>query len=187
MKKSIVYTKKGDEGTTSLIGGTRVSKTDLRLEAYGSVDELNSFLGLLASYLEVDQDIAFVQSIQNKLFSVGAYLATDTDKTDVSESCVLTEEDVKFIEQEIDIIDDLLPPLHAFVIPGGEKGSSVCHICRTVCRRAERTILRLVNDYSISTELLAFMNRLSDYLFVLSRKINFDAGKEELFWDNSCK
>ena len=114
-------------------------------------------------------------------------MSTDTDKTDVSESCVLTEEDVKFIEQEIDIIDDLLPPLHAFVIPGGEKGSSVCHICRTVCRRTERAILRLVNDYSISTELLAFMNRLSDYLFVLSRKINFDAGKEELFWDNSCK
>ena len=187
MKKSVVYTKTGDTGTTSLIGGTRVSKADLRLEAYGSVDELNSFIGLLVSYLEIDTDIAFLQRVQNKLFSVGAYLATDVEKTAVVESCILTTADVEFVEQEIDVIDELLPPLHAFIIPGGERAASVCHICRTVCRRTERCILRLVADYQISNELIAFMNRLSDYFFVLCRKINFDAGKEELFWDNSCK
>ncbi len=187
MKKSIVYTKTGDAGTTALIGGTRVSKADDRLEAYGTIDELNSFVGLLVSYLEVDTDIAFLQKVQNKLFSVGAYLATDQGKTDLSDSCLISQDDVAMIEQEIDKVDNILPPLHAFVIPGGERGAGVSHVCRTVCRRAERRILNLVADYQISNELLAFMNRLSDYFFVLCRKINFEAGKDELFWNNTCK
>ena len=187
MKKSVVYTKTGDAGTTSLIGGTRVSKTDCRLEAYGTVDELNSFIGLLISYLEVDKDIDFLHWVQNKLFSVGAFLATDLTKTELSPSCVISADDVKKVEFEIDVLDDLLPPLHAFVLPGGETGAATCHVCRTVCRRAERDILNLVADYQISADLLAFMNRLSDYFFVLCRKINIEAGKEEIFWDNSCK
>ena len=187
MKKSIVYTKTGDSGTTSLIGGTRVSKTDSRLDAYGTVDELNSFIGLLISYLEVDTDISFLHWVQNKLFSVGALLATDSSKADLDLTCAISSDDVERIETEIDKLDDLLPPLHAFVLPGGEIGASVCHVCRTVCRRTERGILNLVADYQISENLLAYMNRLSDYFLVLSRKINFEAGKEEKFGDNSCK
>ncbi len=187
MKKSIVYTRTGDCGTTCLIGGTRVSKIDPRLEAYGTVDELNSFIGLLVSYLNNEADIAFLQKVQNTLFSVGANLATDIKKVEVAESCILSDEDVKEVEHQIDLNDSKLPPLKAFVIPGGETSASVCHVCRTVCRRAERCILELVAGYHISDNLLAYMNRLSDYFFVLSRKINFDAGKEELFWQNSCK
>lgn len=187
MKKSLVYTKTGDAGTTALIGGTRVSKTDGRLEAYGTIDELNSFVGLLVSHLEVDTDINFVQKIQNKLFTVGAHLATDQSKVALSEACVVSAVDVAEIEHEIDKIDNLLPPLHAFIIPGGTPGASIGHVCRTVCRRAERHILALVANYPISTELIVYMNRLSDYFFVLCRKINFEAGKTELFWDNSCK
>ena len=187
MKKSIVYTKTGDEGTTALIGGTRVSKADNRLEAYGTIDELNSFIGLLVAHLEVDTDIAFVQQVQNKLFTVGAFLATDQEKSSLSDACMISAEDVANIEKEIDLVDSLLPPLHAFILPGGMPGAAIGHICRTVCRRAERRILTLVADYNRSTELLAYMNRLSDYFFVLSKKINFEAGKDELFWDNSCK
>ena len=187
MKKSVVYTKTGDAGTTSLIGGTRVSKADCRLDAYGTVDELNSFIGLLISYLEVDKDIDFLHWVQNKLFSVGSYLATDLTNAELSPASIISAEDVKKVEFEIDVLDDLLPPLHAFVLPGGETAAATSHVCRTVCRRAERAILAIVADYQISDDLLAYMNRLSDYFFVLCRKINFEAGKEEIIWDNSCE
>jgi cob(I)alamin adenosyltransferase len=187
MKKSIVYTKTGDTGTTALIGGSRVPKTHARLEAYGTVDELNSFIGLLASQLTNDSDRKFLLNIQNKLFVVGSYLATDQERTDVKSVSVVTLDDVREVENEIDIIDSALPPLHAFVIPGGTQSASVCHVCRTVCRRAERRILTMAENYPISTELLSYMNRLSDYFFVLSRKINLDADNGEIFWNNSCR
>ena len=187
MKKSLVYTKTGDRGTTSLVGGARVPKTYIRLETYGTVDELNSNLGLLITYLSDECDRQFLQQVQDKLFAVGSYLATDREKTRLNEASIITPEQVEAIEHEIDRLDDALPPLSAFVLPGGCRGAAVCHICRTVCRRAERRILTLAEQVEIAPELLAYVNRLSDYLFVLSRKMNQDAKKEEIFWNNSCK
>jgi len=176
MKKSLVYTKTGDKGTTSLVGGTRVPKTHIRLEAYGTVDELNSNLGFLITFLSDEPDR-----------QLGSYLATDREKTRLKEASIITPEQVEAIEREIDRLDDKLPPLSAFILPGGSRGASVCHICRTVCRRTERRILALAEQTDISSELLAYVNRLSDYLFVLSRKMNQDEKKEEIFWNNSCK
>lgn len=187
MKKSLVYTKTGDRGTTGLIGGTRVPKSHIRLEAYGTVDELNSNLGLLITYLDDEHDIEFLQKVQYKLFAVGSHLATDQEKVQLHDASIITPEEVEEIEHAIDAADDIVPPLRAFVLPGGARGSAICHICRTVCRRAERRILTLAESCTISPELLAYVNRLSDYLFVLSRKINFNQGKDEIFWNNSCK
>jgi cob(I)alamin adenosyltransferase len=187
MKKSIVYTKTGDSGTTALIGGSRVPKTHDRLEAYGTVDELNSFIGLLVSLIATDSDQLFLQQIQQKLFVVGSYLATDQERTEVKSVSVISTDDVVAVENEIDRIDSALPPLRAFVIPGGTQAASVCHVCRTVCRRAERRILTMAENYPISPELLSYINRLSDYFFVLSRKTNLDADNEEIFWNNSCR
>ena len=187
MKKSLVYTKTGDKGTTGLIGGTRVPKTHIRLEAYGTVDELNSNLGLLATYLMDEHYLNFVQSVQDKLFAIGSHLATDQEKVQLNDVSIITPAEVEAIEREIDAADEILPPLHSFIIPGGSRGSAVCHVCRTVCRRAERRILALSESCTISADLLAYINRLSDYLFVLSRKMNFNEGKDEIFWNNSCK
>ena len=187
MKKSLVYTKTGDKGTTSLGGGTRVPKTHIRLEAYGTIDELNSHLGWLHTYLIDENDRDFILGIQHKLFSIGSHLATDQEKTQLKCASIITKEDVLRIEKEIDKLDEQLPELRAFIIPGGARGAAVCHVCRTICRRAERRILVLSETCTISPELLAYVNRLSDYLFVLSRKINFEEQNNEIFWDNSCK
>ena len=187
MKKSLVYTKTGDKGTTSLVGGTRVPKTHIRLEAYGTVDELNSNLGFLITFLSDEPDRQFLQQVQDRLFAIGSYLATGREKTRLKEASIITPEQVEAIEREIDRLDDKLPPLSAFILPGGSRGAAVCHICRTVCRRTERRILALAEQTDISSELLAYVNRLSDYLFVLSRKMNQDEKKEEIFWNNSCK
>lgn len=183
MKKSLVYTKTGDKGTTGLIGGTRVSKTHARLEAYGTVDELNANLGLLVTYLTEERDRLFVLTVQDKLFSVGSHLATDQDKVKLHDVSIITTNDIASMEAEIDVADEMLPTLRWFVIPGGSRGSAICHVCRTVCRRAERRILSLTEDYEMDANLLAYVNRLSDYLFVLSRKINFLEKKEEIFWN----
>lgn len=187
MKKSLVYTKTGDKGTTGLVGGTRVSKTHIRLEAYGTVDELNSNLGLLISYLTEEKDCEFLLDVQHKLFSIGSHLATDQEKIQLHDVSIITAADVERIEREIDAADEILPQLNSFVLPGGSSTAAICHVCRTVCRRAERRILALSESYPVSSELLAYVNRLSDYLFVLSRKINFNDGKDEIFWNNSCK
>ena len=187
MKKSLVYTKTGDKGTTGLIGGTRVPKSHIRLESYGTVDELNSNLGLLMTYLTNENDRNFILAVQHKLFSIGSHLATDQEKVQLKEVSIIFPEDVEAIEQEIDKNDEILPQMHAFVIPGGSRGASICHICRTVCRRAERRILALSETCTISADLLAYVNRLSDYLFVLARKINFEEGNSEIFWNNPCK
>lgn len=182
-----IYTKTGDKGTTSLVGGTRVPKTHIRLEAYGTVDELNSHLGLLGTYLLDEEDKAFLQQVQDRLFAVGSHLATDREKTGLRAASVISAEQVEVLEREIDRLDGLLPPLSAFILPGGSRGAAVGHICRTICRRAERRILALAEQVEISPELLAYVNRLSDYLFVLSRKMNQDDKKGEIFWNNSCK
>ncbi len=162
-------------------------KTHVRLEAYGTVDELNAQLGLLVTYLLDQEDRTFLQQVQNSLFAIGSHLATDREKTGLKAASIIRPEQVEQLEREIDRLDVLLPPLSAFVLPGGSRGAAVCHVCRTVCRRAERRILALAEQAEISSELLAYVNRLSDYLFILSRKMNQDEKKGEIFWNNNCK
>lgn len=182
-----VYTKTGDKGTTSLVGGERVPKTHIRLEAYGTIDELNAQLGLLLSYLNKENDRQVLLRIQNKLFNVGSYLATESDSPLLLKIPLLVEADVKKMELAIDAIQADLPPIHTFILPGGSRGSAVCHICRTVCRRAERRVLALVDaGYSVDTLVTVYLNRLSDYLFVLSRKMNREANCDDFFWNKAC-
>ena len=187
MKKSRVYTRTGDKGFSSLVGGQRVPKTHLRLEAYGTIDELNAYLGLLLTYLSDEEDICFVQKIQQKLFVVGGYLATETEMTLEVSSCHLIPNDVLCVECEIDRLDALLPSLNTFVLPGGTRASALCHVCRTICRRAERRILSLSEAFIVEELVLSYINRLSDYFFILSRKINLLSHKSEIMWDNSSR
>ena len=186
VKKSLIYTRSGDKGKTSLVGGARVPKTHVRLEAYGTVDELNSQLGLLATYLTAEEDKRLILWIQHKLFSVGSYLATDQTNTTLRIESQIADEDILRLEKAIDEADALLPPLKAFVIPGGSRGSAVCQVCRTVCRRAERRILAMAEEHEVTENVSAFVNRLSDYLFVLARKMNLLTQTDEIYWDNSC-
>ena len=177
-----VYTRTGDDGTTGLIGGTRVQKFDLRLEAYGTVDELNSWIGLIRSQ-PVNSDIIHdLIGIQNKLFVVGALLATDTAKVDNSDKLPCCEKDILFLEERMDEILDSLPPLTSFLLPGGSMTVSYCHIARTVCRRAERRAYQLSAEAPVANQVLKYLNRLSDYLYVLSRKVASDDGIEEIPW-----
>ena len=177
MKKSKVYTRTGDGGMTSLSGGVRVSKTDVRVEAYGTVDELNAHIGELITYLEHEEDRKFLTGIQCDLFTIGAYLATEPSRAEK-----LGREVVTRLEQAIDEAEDGLPGWRGFVLPGGSRGAAVCHVCRTVCRRAERRILELSGSAPVMPEVCAYVNRLSDYLFVLSRKMLFIEGKDEIVW-----
>jgi cob(I)alamin adenosyltransferase len=179
-----IYTKTGDQGSSGLIGGTRVSKDDIRLEAYGSVDELNSILGLLICELADRTDKAFLFTIQHRLFRIGSTLATDytVKKAPFEES--ITDEMLKQMENEIDSIQDELPPLNHFILPGGNKAASICHIARTVCRRAERNTVKMAGVYNTDTSIIRYLNRLSDYLFALARKTClFDS--QEIYWDSS--
>ena len=164
-----IYTKTGDEGMTSLVGGKRVKKCCARLDSYGSVDELNSFIGLLVTYITDEADIAFLQKIQGELFMVGGSLATDLS---VSEArCEVTQAMISDIESEIDSLSAALPPLRSFVVPGGSRAAAVAHVCRTVCRRAERCVFALIEEGGAVEENVAvYLNRLSDYFFVLARK-----------------
>jgi cob(I)alamin adenosyltransferase len=177
-----IYTKTGDEGFTSLIGGTRASKADLRIEAYGTVDELNSFIGVLASFEVVGQEASFLEKIQHRLFAVGSHLATDRSKTGLDEASVIYEDDISEIEQHIDALNEHLPELRAFILPGGSFEGGICHVCRTVARRAERRVVELNIDYAIDIQIIKYINRLSDYFFVLSRFITLKKGNEEIFW-----
>lgn len=185
-KKSLIYTRTGDKGKTSLVGGARVKKTHVRLEAYGTVDELNSQLGLLYTYLTEEGDKKLILWVQHKLFSVGSYLATDQSNTALKIESQIADEDIHRLENAIDEADASLPPLKAFVIPGGSRGSAVCQVCRTVCRRAERRILTMAEEHEVTENVSAFVNRLSDYLFVLARKMNLLAETDEIYWDKSC-
>ena len=131
-----IYTKTGDKGTTSLVGGTRVSKTHIRLEAYGTVDELNANLGVLITYLSDERDKTLVRHIQDRLFAVGSNLATDLEKTELNCASVIHPEEIECIEHEIDRLDNMLPPLHAFILPGGSRGASVCHVNINLIRKS---------------------------------------------------
>lgn len=182
-----VYTKTGDKGLTSLVGGVRISKADVRIEAYGTVDELNAQLGLLAAYMDEGEDKDMVERIQGNLFRVGTNLATDQSQTPLYASAKLPEGEIERIEAEIDRILALLPEKQGFVLPGGTVSASVAHVCRTVCRRAERRIVALSECAVVSPDVQCYINRLSDYLFVLAKKLNFVAGQSEKIWCNSCK
>lgn len=185
MTKFKVYTKTGDSGTTGLIGGTRVPKHHLRLEAYGTVDELNSYIGLIRSHEIEKKSSETLLKIQNKLFLIGSRLATDDTKSDLKEKLVITEDDILLLEQEMDRMDESLPELNNFVLPGGHPLNGYCHIARTVCRRAERRANQLSAEVSVNSLLLKYINRLSDYLFILSRKVLIDMDKEEIKWETN--
>lgn len=177
-----LYTKTGDKGQTSLIGGTRVDKSDVRLEAYGTIDELNSHIGMLNSMNLPSENTAFLQEIQKILFTIGSHLATDTTKTDYKPASVMTDEYISEIENQIDTIDIQLSPLKYFVLPGGSVEASQCHICRTVARRAERRMVEMNKLYPMDEKVIIYLNRLSDYLFALSRFIIKCQEKEEIYW-----
>lgn len=183
MGKSKIYTRTGDKGTTSLVGGKRVSKYNQRLECYGTVDELNSFIGLLSCDVKEASDLEMLHYIQNKLFSVGSYLATDQETTDLRMESHITQESIAHVEAEIDQIDGQLTPLKNFILPGGGRATSLAHVCRTVCRRCERGIIRLAEDVTIEETVLTFVNRLSDYFFVLARKLCKENNEIENIWE----
>lgn len=184
---SHVYTRTGDTGMTSLVGGQRVPKTHVRLEAYGTVDELNSQLGLLLTYLTEDEDRQIILSVQDLLFSIGSMLATDTTQRNVRPGRYVTQEDVEDMEHAIDAAENGLPGWRGFILPGGSRGAAVAHVCRTVCRRAERRIYALAAEAEVDPLLMAYINRLSDYLFVLARKINKSVNIEDVIWQKRAK
>lgn len=177
-----IYTKTGDKGKTSLIGGTRVSKNNVRLEAYGTVDELNTYIGMIRSFQLTPEVAAELIRIQHILFDVGGNLATDRSVKDLKIHLVVSEQDIITLEKAMDRMDAELPPLTCFVLPGGNQAVSFCHIARTVCRRAERRILDLNDVLEVDELVMKFVNRLSDYLFVLSRKVANDLGVQEIKW-----
>jgi cob(I)alamin adenosyltransferase len=180
-----IYTKTGDSGLTGLIGGTRIEKCSPQIDAYGTVDELNAFIGLLVAKLHnKSAHIPFLQNIQRILFDVGAYLAIDFEKYDAEKFAAKIDNNfIQNIENEIDKISANLPPLKSFIIPSGAEASVTAHICRTVARRAERKILFLNKKNTISNQILIFINRLSDYFFVLARNINFENQIEDFFYE----
>lgn len=182
MRKSIIYTKTGDKGTTALVGGTRVSKTHIRLESYGTIDELNSHVGWLCQEVEEQQHREFLLYLQHKLFTVGSYLATETEKKSPKQASIITSKDVQRLEDQIDTIDSGLPKLTRFVLPGGSEAGTRAHICRTITRRAERIVYRVAEEYPVEEEILIFLNRLSDYFFVLAR---YESHKksQEIYWE----
>jgi cob(I)alamin adenosyltransferase len=177
-----IYTHTGDNGTTGLIGGTRVKKFDLRLEAYGTVDELNSFLGVVRSLQTDGHADQILEKIQNKLFVIGAHLATDESITLIRKQMPVVEADVLGLENEMDEMNVQLPELRNFILPGGCQATSFCHVARTVCRRAERLIVELAEKVEVDHNLIVYINRLSDYLFVLSRKVSMDQKAPEILW-----
>jgi len=187
MKITKVYTRTGDKGETSIVGGIRVKKCCERLEAYGTVDELSSHLGLLAALLPEGEDRDLIFRIQNDLFNVCTNLATDQSQTPLYDSAKMADGEIEFLENEIDRIMKLLPERQGFILPGGTQAAAQAHVCRTVCRRAERRIVALAEVAQISPETQQFVNRLSDYLFVLAKKINFNTGVREIIWQNVCK
>ncbi|MFS4456285.1 cob(I)yrinic acid a,c-diamide adenosyltransferase [Maribacter sp. 2304DJ31-5] len=183
-----IYTKTGDKGKTALFGGTRIPKHHMRIESYGTIDELNSWLGLLR-----DQQIAVhskkqLARIQDKLFTLGAILATDPQKAMLKNGKErlnipkISQTDIEILESAIDIMDSELPPMTHFILPGGHTTVSYCHIARTVCRRAERTATLLYENEPFDDTILSYLNRLSDYLFVLARKLSNDLKVEEVKW-----
>jgi cob(I)alamin adenosyltransferase len=178
-----IYTKTGDKGTTSLIGGTKVSKAHLRIEAYGTVDELNSYIGLCKDLLGDNNGNKVLQEIQDRLFTIGAALACDPEKETKMKIPDLKEEDITLLEQEIDKMNEQLPPMKSFILPGGHPTISHVHITRCICRRAERCCVRLEAEQNeVEPIIIKYLNRLSDYLFVLARYTAHQINAAEIPW-----
>lgn len=181
----MIYTKTGDGGTTSLVGGSRVDKDNVRVEAYGTVDELNSHVGLLAEMVRPMQGGYYdeLKAVQRNLFTLQTLLATE-DADIYAKLPQLQLEEVEIMERQIDTITDLLPKLHNFVIAGGNMTGAQCHVCRTVCRRAERAVVAMAHEVNVDEVILRYLNRLSDYLFVLARYAVVAEGKAEDLYIN---
>jgi cob(I)alamin adenosyltransferase len=176
-----IYTKKGDQGTTGLIGGTRILKSSMRIESYGTVDELNSYIGLVRDQTIKEELKIQLIEIQDRLFTIGSCLASDPEKSTMKIPD-LNDEDVAALEKWMDEMNDTLPEMRSFILPGGHTTVSFCHIARCVCRRAERIIVDLSQHEFVAALVLTYLNRLSDYLFMLSRKISQDLGAVEQPW-----
>lgn len=181
--RSLLYTGTGDGGTTSLVSGHRIAKHHLRIETYGTIDELNSHLGLVAALPGLPQEEKeMVRYLQHKLFDMGAYLANDLPDA----ASGINPQDVIRIQGMIDAVDGKLSALNRFVLPGGTPVAAECHVARTVCRRAERRLTALAEEVPISSDVLVFVNRMSDFLFALARYANIYSGADEIFWDKNC-
>ena len=182
-----IYTKTGDKGRTSLVGGTKVPKTDPRLESYGTVDELNSFLGLLRSEIQTDprlmtlQEPRFLETLQNLLFNMGSHLACEDPELRKSLPTI-SSTSVQMVEAQIDALTSELTPLKSFILPGGTTPTALAHVCRSVCRRAERATCHLAEEATPDPEILILLNRLSDYFFVLARWLSLKAGAPDQVW-----
>jgi len=176
-----LYTKKGDKGQTSLRGNTMILKNHVRLEAYGTIDELNSFIGLLMTFSLDESNLNYLKRLQNNLFTIGSNLATDTSKISLTKASILESEEITFIEQEIDRLTEAVLPIKEFILPGGTTVAAISHICRTVARRAERRLYDLNQEEMVDKRILIYINRLSDYFFALSRFINHRNGIKDIF------
>lgn len=183
-----IYTKTGDKGKTSLFGGTRVPKYHLRIESYGTIDELNANIGLIRDQ-EIDTHSSkILLKIQNELFTLGAMLATPPEKETLKSGKErlniekINNEKIELLETEMDTMNENLPPMTHFILPGGHTTVSYCHIARCICRRAERITTQLSDESDINPQILMYLNRLSDYLFVLARKLTLDTNTEEIAW-----
>jgi cob(I)alamin adenosyltransferase len=176
-----IYTKTGDTGQTSLIGGVRVPKFHLRIESYGTVDELNSYIGLIKDSITNAQFQAILAEIQDRLFTIGSLLASDPEKSKMKVPDIF-EKDIELLENEMDAMDKTLPELKSFVLPGGNIVASHCHVARCICRRAERLVVHLATETEVNPIVPKYLNRLSDYLFMISRKVVIDSGAAEIAW-----
>jgi cob(I)alamin adenosyltransferase len=178
-----IYTKTGDAGKTSLIGGTKVSKSHLRIDSYGTVDELNSFIGLLNDHITDTHSKNILKEVQDRLFTIGSSLACDPDKAPKMKIPDLKEEDILLLENEMDRMNEMLPEMKSFILPGGHVAVSTAHVARCVCRRAERICVNMKEqDLFVDALVIKYLNRLSDYLFVLSRYIGHLLEAEEIPW-----
>lgn len=179
MKKATIYTRSGDDGTTSLIGNCRVHKNHPRVEAYGTLDELNAHLGLLCAAIDDCGTKTFIEHIENNIITLGSYLAANEDCV-----CNIDAAEIDSLEDAIDNLEAELPPMHEFVLPAGEEAAARANVCRTVCRRAERAIAALQESCNVDSKAMVFINRLSDYLFLLQRKL---AAGTEKKWQKPCR
>ncbi len=177
-----IYTKTGDSGNTSLIGGTKVSKSNLRIEAYGTIDELNSYIGLCRDLIEDTFSQKTLLEVQDRLFTMGSTLACDPEKETQMKLPDLGQGDIEWLEKEIDRMNELLPEMKSFILAGGHPTISHLHIARCICRRAERTCVRLSELSLVESKIIIYLNRLSDYLFILARYTGMQLGAEEIPW-----
>lgn len=175
-----IYTKKGDDGTTGLLGGTRVPKHHLRIEAYGTVDELNAYLGLLRDLAPHHAELLL--AVQDRLFTLGSHLAVDPEHAGKMSLPTISEDDVTTLETAMDKMEETLEPMRNFILPGGHVIVSHCHVARTICRRAERCVAALNDHQPVEPVIMHYLNRLSDYLFVLSRRLTVETGAVEMPW-----